>query len=691
MTLRPTLCLLQAMLWLSLPLHAQLSTSQREGGNQQGRSMVPGFDRGTQNTAGQLLDQEDEPSDGAQTGKGPDTLRMLAVRIDALLGQHIKADMDTLPLGFQLNAFPERLNTLAGAHTGSLGSPFQSKIYTDQMVKYPFLFLQSYEQWLTAPEDFVFLNTTKPFTTLNYLTSFGNDQSQEENFRFYTSANLNKHLNLGASYEILFARGFYNRSATRSKLANLFGNYQSPRYEAFWKLSSSNLENMENGGITDDRYITEPLLMSGGLREYESLNIPVHLTDATSLTKNLQLFFNHKYHLGFERRDEKDSLLTTFVPVTSLIHTLYIDNSRRQFLSESVNPTYFDTAYIAPSHTADTAALLLVRNTLGLSLREGFHEWAQMGLTAFIEHEYKRYAGLSPNATLRDSSNAFSRVNLHHEQLVWGGAEITRQQGKVLTYQARGRICLLGPNMGDTDLSGHLNTTFNIGGNPVSLKAGGLLTNLRPDYLLETYHSNHFSWNNHFDREHNASVHGSLDIPALGFTVKASVNNLTNHVYFNQQAVPTQYGGNIQIFVAEWNQRLRWGILNWDNQLAYQAVSHPDIIPLPSLTAYSNLYLKGYLSTVLLTHVGIDCRYHTSYYAPAYQPATGQFHTQKEVLVGHYPFMNAYANFHLKRMRFYVMYAHASRLFANPAYFSAPHYPMNPAILKVGLSWNFYD
>lgn len=97
------------------------------------------------------------------------------------------------------------------------------------------------------------------------------------------------------------------------------------------------------------------------------------------------------------------------------------------------------------------------------------------------------------------------------------------------------------------------------------------------------------------------------------------------------------------------------------------------------------------LSQVLLTQVGVDCRYHTAYYAPAYMPATGQFHNQDAVMVGNYPFMNAYANFHLKRMRFFVMYAHVSRLFAEPRYFSAPHYPMNPAMLKVGLSWNFYD
>lgn len=683
MTLRSAPCLLLALLWISLPVFPQMGPAQREDGRT--------FNQGNRTSGSNETPSGRTPGEHKGSPAGPDTLRMRAVQLDETLGMTTEADLDTLPLNFQNNAFPERLKLLAASHTGNPGSPIRSKVFTELPGNHVFLFLHPFEHWLSAPADVVFLNTTKPFTTLEYLTTFGNDPSQEEQFRFFTSANLNKYLNIGASYRILFARGFYNRNATRDKLADLFGNYQSPRYEAFWKISLDNLENMENGGITDDRYITDPLVMSGGLREYESLNIPVHLTDATNQIKHQEVFFNQKYHLGFQRTDENDSTKRNFVPVSSLIHTLYIDRSQRKFQAASANLAYFDTAFIDPSHTADTAALFLVRNTLGLALREGFHKWAQMGLTAFLTHEFQRYTGLSLTAPLRDANNPYSRLHVHQEHLVWGGGALTRTQGRVLTYQANGKICLLGADIGDTEVSGHLNTRFNLWKHPVELEAGAFLFSRSPDYFLETYHSNHFSWNKTLDKEQLASLHGSLDMPDLGFRFKATVTNLSNHVYFNEKALPAQYGGHIQILVAKWSQHLRLGVLNWDNQVTYQASSQPDIVPLPTLAAYSNLYLKGTLSQVLLTQVGIDCRYHTLYYAPAYQPATGQFHVQDDVKIGNYPFMNAYANFHLKRARFFVLYSHVSRLLANPAYFSAPHYPMNPAILKVGLSWNFYD
>ena len=89
--------------------------------------------------------------------------------------------------------------------------------------------------------------------------------------------------------------------------------------------------------------------------------------------------------------------------------------------------------------------------------------------------------------------------------------------------------------------------------------------------------------------------------------------------------------------------------------------------------------------------MGVDCRYNTAYYANAYMPTTGQFHLQNTTLVGNYPLMNVYLNLHLKQFRFFVMYYNLSQTFMTPTYYSVPHYPLNPGMIKCGLSWNFYD
>jgi len=641
--------------------------------------------------------------------------RIKTWNVDDFLGESKATTPDTLLLNFQNQTFPERNTTLVAECLGNMGSPFMSKIYMDRTEKNAFLFMRPYDNWITMPNDQLYFNTTTPYTNIKYLTTFGKDLSQEENFKFLFSANVNKKFNFGVDYEILYARGFYTRNATRGKLANFFGNYQGSRYEAFWKVSINYLENFENGGITDDRYITNPLLMSGGLQTYESLNIPIALEDAKSQIRNNHLFFNHKYNIGFERTiyRERDTTLyplkkipyqkaedvkipidtvIEFIPVTSLIHTLYIDQSQRSYRSTSANLAYYDSiANINNKYTADTSSILQIRNTFGIALREGFHKWAKFGLTAFLEHDYRRYTSYSPSASLRDSANSFSRLSTYSKSLLWAGGELSKRQGTVLTYAALAKICVMGQDLGDFELNGNLQTNFKFWDHPVSLSTDGYIKNLHPDYFLEHYYSNHFNWDKTFKNENKTRVRGSLSIPELGFSANAGVENLTNYVYFNNQAVPAQYSGNIQVLSFNWKQHLGVNIFNWDNDAVYQLSSNQNILPLPDLAVYSNLYLKFLISKVMTTQLGVDCRYNTTYYAPAYMPATGQFYTQQNVKIGNYPMMNLYGNFHLKRMRFFVMYSHLSSLFATPKYFSAPHYPMNPTILKVGLSWNFYD
>ena len=81
-------------------------------------------------------------------------------------------------------------------------------------------------------------------------------------------------------------------------------------------------------------------------------------------------------------------------------------------------------------------------------------------------------------------------------------------------------------------------------------------------------------------------------------------------------------------------------------------------------------------------------------FAPAYTPAIQQFHlqpTDDRVEIGGYPIVNVYANLHLKRTRIFVAMYHINAGMGNAKSFLAPHYPLNSRMLKIGVSWNFYD
>jgi hypothetical protein len=147
----------------------------------------------------------------------------------------------------------------------------------------------------------------------------------------------------------------------------------------------------------------------------------------------------------------------------------------------------------------------------------------------------------------------------------------------------------------------------------------------------------------------------------------------------------------VQIVSANLKQDFYFGKFALENNVIYQLSSNQSVLPLPTLALYHNFYYHDKWFNVLSAQIGADVRYHTAYYAPAYMPATGQFYAQDKMKIGNYPEMSVYANLHLKRTRFFIKYYHVNELFMNGLYYSMPGYPINPALLKFGLTWNFYD
>lgn len=159
--------------------------------------------------------------------------------------------------------------------------------------------------------------------------------------------------------------------------------------------------------------------------------------------------------------------------------------------------------------------------------------------------------------------------------------------------------------------------------------------------------------------------------------------------------MPEQKSGSLQVLSASLNQDFKLGIFHLDNEVTWQKSSDQTVLPLPDLSLYHNFYMQFKLAKkVLSVQLGADLRYFTKYNAPAYMPAIQNFHlqpTDDQVEIGGYPIVNVYANLHLKRTRFYVMMYHVNQGMSRPNYFLSPHYPINPRVLKFGLSWNFYD
>ena len=161
-----------------------------------------------------------------------------------------------------------------------------------------------------------------------------------------------------------------------------------------------------------------------------------------------------------------------------------------------------------------------------------------------------------------------------------------------------------------------------------------------------------FRSENDFGKTRRLRFGGILDLPFSGTKLNIGVENVQNQIFFNENCMPEQHGGSVQVFSAQLEQNFRVGILNWRNKLVYQTSSDERVLPMPKFAAYSNLFLLFKVARVLDVQFGIDCNYYTKYYAPGYQPATTAFYNQREMKIGNYPYMNAYVNMKLSKARF---------------------------------------
>ena len=150
----------------------------------------------------------------------------------------------------------------------------------------------------------------------------------------------------------------------------------------------------------------------------------------------------------------------------------------------------------------------------------------------------------------------------------------------------------------------------------------------------------------------------------------------------------------MNLLTASLSQDFTLGPVNWESVVTYQKSSKEDVIPVPDLNIYTNLYLRFKIAHVLKCDFGADARYFTKYYAPDYSPALGQYTVQDgnyKTKVGDCPIVNVYANFHLQHTRFFIMMSNVTASMGSKGYFFTPHYPLNGRILRFGLSWNFFD
>lgn len=617
------------------------------------------------------------------------------------LGLHYESTIDTLFLNYHKSFIPSHQST-AWATTGNFGASGQNQIFFQRKPTSYFFFQDAIDSWLPGVATQRYYNTRIPMTIISHNTG-GNKYSNQDRTQVLFSGNVDKKLQLGGAIDYIYSKGSYNYQADKNFRWSLFGSYIGDRYEMQTFFNSYNYLGKENGGITDDQYITDPAKVQGGETKVDNKSIPTYLTAAHSKMTGLEFYLNQSYNVGhykYQRDSVTDTIIgRTYIPVTRFIWTADFKTSKHLFLNQNAaqDQSFFESSYLSLTGTDETTRYWRLRNTLGVSLLEGFNKYAKFGFSVYATHEMRRYKQVVDTVSGKELPEGLVELPVtidptKTQQLLWVGGQLTKQRGSILTYAATAQFGLLGDVSGDIDIEGSVTTRFKLFGDTVSLKAYGYFKNLEAPYLLKQFVSNHYAWDNKFSKVQRFRAGGVLNLPWIYTSINVGYETLNNYIYFNNNSLPEQSSSAVHVLNASLTNHSGFGIFNWDNEVTYQTSSNASVLPLPKFSIFSNMYLKFRIARVLDVQVGVDCNYYTKYHAPAYNPAIMSFYNQSEIECGNFAFADVYANFKLKKARFYVMYSHANKgLFGGNNYFSIPHYPLNPGRFQLGISVDFVN
>lgn len=723
--------------------------------------------------------------------------------VDRKFGDITPAVPDTVPHLYMNTTF----NTgLYGQYntTGNNYTARENRIVTDRPLAEQFIFTQPYSHIIIQPDRQLFTNTLSPFTNISY-DNCGDKTNGEDHIDAKFAINAGKRLGLGFDLNYSYARGYYASQSASHFGATLYASYLGDKYNMHAVLSTYHQKVSENGGITDDNYITHPETFDDSYSENE---IPTILNRNWNRNNNTHLFFTHRYSLGFYRmekmtdeeikakefaaaskkdnadKDNKDKSLSAngrpkrekiadnskpsgrpddaviagdepvaavkeaetdttrtkvdsqekmdsllaekalqdsidatmkrvFVPVTSFIHTLDLNTYNRIYQAyESPEDYYADTFYnyntagtYGGDSIYDATKMTSVKNTFAIAMLEGFNKYAKAGLKVFASHEMRRF---EMPATDGIPNAIGSQTEIWNENSISIGGQILKSQGKTLHYNLMAETWLAGEDIGQLKIDFNTDLNFPLFGDTVTLAAKAYFYRLNPTFYQRRYHSKHFWWDNgSMSKETRTRLEGLFTYRKTKTTLRVAIEEIQNYTYFGikYDATPTsrtnvtagvrQCGSNINLLTAQLMQNFRLGPLNWENIVTYQNSSNSDVLPVPSLNLFTNLYLKFKIAKVLAVEFGADAYFFTKYYAPDFCPQLNQFAVQEnsasKVKLGGYPFADVYANMHLKHARFFLMFSHVNAGNGTNMYFLAPHYPQNSMVMRMGVSWNFFN
>ena len=545
-----------------------------------------------------------------------------------------------------------------------------------------FPFASPYLPYSYSVETMPFYNVKTPYTELGYWgTLFANKQKEETNIRFLHTQNFTPAFNFNILYKRYGGNGMLENESTDNRTFAITGNYLGKRYIAQAGYIFNRVKRDENGGISDLSMVLDTIV--------DLRTVPVRLNDASSKYKKNTIFLTHSYGIPI-RFKKNDTTAVGEGTMAYIGHTGEFSTYTRSYddniaMTDTVAREFYNNKFfINPTATSDSVRVMNLENRLFIKLQPWAREAIVSGLEGGVGYQHLSYYKFSPEMLMSGNRN----VKENNLYLYFGARGSVKQY---FQWEGFGKYYLAGYNRNDFSIGGKIKVSFYPISQGIHITGKIDVSQQRPAFFYNNYYSNHYVWENDFDKTTNTSVQGKMTIPTYGMEAFFGYSLLNNNIYLDTLGNAVQNTESMSVMTAWLRKDFRLWKVHMENKILFQLSSKQEVVPLPKLALNLRYYLEfNLVKNVLSAQIGADATFNTDYYGQAYSPASGLFYNQRDEKIGGTPYIDVFVNLQWKRASIFVKWVNAGQDWPDSDYFSANRYVRPQTALKFGIFWPFY-
>lgn len=577
--------------------------------------------------------------------------------------------------------FKEDVNA---TYLGIVGSAAQSYNYFKRKELDVSPFFEPYLSYTNLPDDFKFYNTKSPYTELGYWgTIFSYREKEESSVKFLHTQNVTPALNLAMLYTQWGASGLLTREKTNNRTISFTGNYLGKRYVAAGGWMHNIIKREENGGVQNSGDVLDTIV--------DAKTIAVNLAEAANRLVKNTIFINQSYGIPINFKHRGDTLAIGDGTMAYFGHSGEYSTYSKTYsdkISDAVGKEFYhNNFYINPVNSLDSIRVMQLENKLFFKLQPWAKDAIVSNISGGVGYQYLSLYSFNPDMFLKGNGNTY-------QNNLYAYADARGQFRKYFAWDAFGKYQFAGYYLNDFEINANARFSFypfKEKDQGINLTARFSTSRKRPDFYSNHLYTNHYIWNNDFQKVAKTKIEGELTIPKWKLSAFFGYSIINNNLYYDTLGVIRQSPDLINVLSAYLQKDFKIWYFHLDNQVLFQMSSKQDVLPLPMLSVHLRYYFQYELVKGVMTmQVGADATYNTAYYAPAYNPATGAFQIQNQEKVGNCPYIDVFANFQWKRACIFLKCVNVNQGWPSADYFSAFHYIKPKRAFKVGIYWPFY-